>query len=202
MYKKVLYISILSFGLSSFAFADDVIDDNSTSNFNPGIYFGGQLGMSDMHYGSQYMVSGNAVDNIKFAWRACAGYAFSQFISAELGYDYYGRPNFKAADGNTQNILQYGADLFAKASLPLDYGFGLYVKGGLAWVHRSALHSNEGDFAEKRENSRITPVGALGLNYWFAPNIAVDLSWAKTMTISDLPTTDFFGLGIIYKINI
>lgn len=210
MHKKTLYISILALGLNGVALADadTNVDENeytdTSSSSNTGIYLGGQLGMSNMHYGpsSSYLLSTNTVENKKFAGRVYFGYAFSQFISTELGYDYYGYPNFKAQDGNTQNILQQGLDLMAKATLPLDYGFGFYLKGGLAWVHRSALHQNQTTFAEKSATSTITPIGALGINYWFAPNIALDLAWTKTMTIRNLPTIDFFSLGIIYKINI
>jgi hypothetical protein len=208
MYKKILCVSVLAFGLNGVALADDLggseYTTDTTNSHNAGIYFGGQAGMSNMHYGSQYMIPGNSVDNEKFAARGFLGYAFSQFIGLELGYDYYGYPNFKAADGsgNAQNFLEQGVDLVAKASLPLDYGFGFYIKGGLDWVHRGALHSNKGTFADKDTDNKIVPVGGFGINYWFAPNIALDLGWTKTMTIGDLPTIDFFSLGIIYKINI
>ena len=210
MYKKILCVSILALGLNNIAIADDIggseytADANNVARSNSGIYFGGQLGMTNLHYGpsSGYLGTNNTVDNKKFAGRAHVGYAFSQFIGTELGYDYYGYPNFKNTDGNTQNFLQQGLDLVVKASLPLDYGFGFYLRGGAAWVHRGALHSNNGTFVNKDSNNTITPVGALGVNYWFAPNIALDLSWTKTMTVSNLPTIDFIGLGFVYKINI
>lgn len=211
MYKKILCISILTLGLNGIAFAEDpgvlggseytsdpIVDSTATKS---GIYFGGQFGMSRMHYGPKYTVPGNTVDNNKFAARGFLGYAFSQFISMELGYDYYGRPKFTSPNGN-QDILQQGLDLVAKASLPLDYGFGFYIKGGLAWVHRSALNSFNGNYADKPANSTFAPIGSLGINYWFAPHIALDLSWTKTMTISDLPTIDFISLGFIYRINV
>jgi len=69
-------------------------------------------------------------------------------------------------------------------------------------VFRSALNRNGGQFADEPANNKFTPVGGLGINYWFAPHIALDLSWTKTMTVSNLPTIDFYALGIIYKINI
>ncbi|MEI8055562.1 MAG: outer membrane beta-barrel protein [bacterium] len=206
MYKKILCISVLACSLNSTVFADEPAPGGSeytSAGSNAGIYLGGQLGMSSMHYGaSQYLIASNSVENYKFAGRGYLGYAFSQFIAAELGYDYYGRPKFKNTNGNTQDILQQGFDLVGKASLPLDYGFGFYIKGGLAWVHRSALNNNAGTFAQKDSNSKIVPVGAVGVSYWFTPNMATDLSWTKTMTIGDLPTVDFIALGLTYKINI
>lgn len=209
MYKKILCVGILTTcSLNNIAFADDIggneYTDANNKNGDSGIYLGAQFGMSKMHYSasSGYLNTNNTVDDNKLAGRGYIGYAFSQFIGTELGYDYYGYPNFKNTNGNTQNFLQQGFDLVAKASLPLDYGFGFYIKGGLAWVHRGALHNNANTFAEKDSNSKITPIGALGINYWFAPNIALDLSWTKTMTVSNLPTVDFISFGITYKINI
>lgn len=216
MYKKILCVSVLVLSLNNIALADDLgggeyspgvgnsVSASTSTDFNPGIYFGAQAGIANLHYsGSKYTTSKSSYDaGFNFAARGYLGYAFNPYISAELGYDYYGRPKFNSSDGNTQNILQHGMDLMGKATLPLDYGFGLYIKGGLAWVYRSALHANNNHFAEKDSNNKFAPIGAVGVNYWFAPNIALDLSWIKTMTISDLPTVDLFTLGFIYKINI
>ena len=211
MYKKVLCLSVLVLGLCQLTLADDLGSNdlssgvNTSTDYNPGIYFGGQFGAANLHYSSKYTGSRNSYDDkYKFAARGYAGYSFNPFISLELGYDYYGYPKFKDDQtGNTQNFLQQGVDLMAKANLPLDYGFGVYVKGGLAWVFRGALNSNAGTFgAGKDANNTFTPVGALGVNYWFAPNIALDLCWTKTMTVSDLPTIDLFTAGFIYKINL
>lgn len=219
MCKKILCVGALALGLVSLigvALADNfgggeppvaAADSNNnvgSTDYHPGIYLGAQVGTAKMHYrGSEYLLAKNSYDDsYKLAARGYVGYAFSQFISAELGYDYYGRPRFKDKSGNTQEILQHGLDLVAKASLPLDYGFGLYVKAGAAFVYRSALNANNGTFAYKDSNNRLTPVGALGINYWFAPNIALDFGWTKTMAMSNLPTIDLFTAGFVYKINI
>lgn len=211
MYKKLLCASLLALGLNSIVLADDIGGSeftagvSSTEGSNSGsIYFGGQLGTTNMHYtGSSYLLPSNSYDNKnKFAARGYVGYAFSQFISAEFGYDYFGYPKFQDVSGNNQDILQHGADLMVKATLPLDYGFGVYGKAGLAWVYRSALNPNGTTFADKGANNKFTPIGALGVQYWFAPSMALDLAWTKTMSVSDLPTIDLFTVGLIYKINI
>ncbi len=203
MHKKIIHSCLLIFSLAtaSFAFSDGIEEISS----NAGIYLGGQLGMSNLHYdGSSYTSATSSYDkHYLFAGRVYVGYAFSQFISAELGYDYYGYPKFKHNNsGNTQDLLQHGLDLVAKANLPLEYGFSCYAKAGLALIHRGVLNNNTDTFVQKDSNTKITPVGALGISYWFAPHIALDLSWTKTMSVSDLPTTDLIGLGIIYKINL
>lgn len=214
MYKKILCVSIFALGLNGMALADDIGGSEYTAGVgaesHTGIYLGGQLGASNMHYkSSSYLLPTTSYENnYQFAGRGYLGYAFNQFISAELGYDYYGRPKFKKTSGadsgvgNAQDILQQGIDLMARATLPLDYGFGVYGKAGLVWVYRSALHANGNTFADKSANSKFAPVGALGVNYWFAPNIALDLGWTKTMSIGDLPTIDLLTVGLTYKINI
>ena len=90
-------------------------------------------------------------------------------------------------------------DLVGKATLPLDYGFGFYAKGGLDWIFRSALHNNCGFFAEKDSNNKFTFVGGLGASYTINSSIVTDISWSKTLKTSDLPSIDFFALGVTYK---
>ena len=177
---------------------------NNLSAYNPGIYFGAQFGASNTHYTSSYSIPTNDFDKgYHFSFRLHAGYAFSEFIALESGYTYYGQPKFiEKKTTVTQHFLQQGVDLMAKASLPLDYGFGLYAKGGLAWIFRGALHSKGGLFGDRSSNNKITPVGSIGINYWFTSNMALDFGFTKTMKAGSLPTIDFFALGIIYKINV
>jgi OmpA-OmpF porin, OOP family len=206
MYRKLLCVGVLASGLSP-VFADDFTNETTSTDSvmgGSGMYFGGQLGMSNLHYGpsSGYLKSDTTTDNKKLAARGYVGYAFSQFIGLELGYDYYGYPKFSSSSGNSQNFLQQGIDFVAKASLPLDYGFGFYIKGGLVGVFRGALNRNTNTFVQQDSNFTVAPVGSIGFNYWFAPHMALDLSWTKTITVSNLPTIDFIGLGLTYKINI
>lgn len=210
MYKKLLCVGVLASGLSSAVLAEDFAADEGASTelvntYNPGIYLSGQLGMSSLHYGphTEYLLARNSVENQKFAGRACLGYAFSQFIALELGYDYYGYPKFKDnITGNTQDLLQQGIDISGKASLPLDYGFGFYIKAGCVWMHRGTLNSNAGNFASKNANSKIAPLGGLGATYSLTPNTMLDLGWTKTMTISNLATADLITVGLTYKFTV
>ncbi len=219
MYKKILCLAVLAMGLNQAILANDAdigVGGNdystevNTSNggstfYNPGIYFSLQAGTANLHYGSSspYVTATTYYDNkYQFAGRGAIGYAFSEFISGEIGYDYYGSPKFWHNNGNNQSIVQQGMDMMFKASLPLDYGFGVYLKGGMAWVYRSALRNNNNTFADRDSNSKFPPIGALGINYWFAPNIALDLCWTKTMGVGSLSTIDLFTAGIVYKINI
>lgn len=203
MCKKMLCLSLLAFGLSTSALSYNFI--NTAANPTEGIYLGGQLGISRLHYsGSSYTkTESSAYDkNSPLAGKIYLGYMFSPFISTEFGYNYYGHPKFRNKDGNTQNFLQHGCSLIAKASLPLDYGFNFYLKAGLAMIHRGSLNSNNNSFVQKDPSNKVTLVGALGISYWFATNMAIDLVWDKTMKIGDLPSNNLISLGFIYKISL
>lgn len=198
MYKKIAIISMLTFGFATASFAA-----NESFNTNTGFYVGGQAGFANMHYtGSSYTLpfSLNSVDNVQFATRIYGGYSFLDWLAVELGYDYFGYPKFIfTPTGNDQDFLQQGIDLVGKASVPLNYGFGLYFKAGAVGVHRGALHQRDGEFVDKEANSRISPLAGIGATYAFTNNMAVDISWSRSLSVSDLPKIDLFGVGIIYK---
>jgi hypothetical protein len=211
MFKRVLYPFLIAACLSSIAIADDFDDeygdsDSLLTSEQKGIYFGIQGGSANMHYDGSAYTNARSIDDsaYHFAGRGFIGYAFSPFISLEIGYDYYGHPKFKDTQtGNVQNITQQGMDFVVKANLPLDYGFALYLKGGIAWVHRSTLHPTKiNSFVYQESNEKFPVVAAAGIDYWFIPNMAIDFCWAKTLTISNLPTSDLLTIGLIYKINL
>jgi len=192
--KIVLITAVAALGLSA------------TSAFafnNKNIYVGGQLLRTDMNYsGSSYLLSSNSVDDKLWGGRLYAGYSFTDMWSAELGYGYYGKPEFKHdPSGNKQDMLQQGIDLVGKVSVPLDYGFGVYAKGGAMWVHRDSIESRSGDFVSKTSDSKFVPVGGVGVNYNFNPSWSADLSWTGTPTVSDLPKMYMYGVGLTYKFN-
>lgn len=179
--------------VSSVGLADDI--------FISGPYVGVQGGWTDMHYsGPDYLLSSNSIKDQKFGGRIYGGYAFSEFIAAELGYDYFGTPKIKHdPTGNEQDFIQQGLDLTGKVTVPLDYGISFFGKIGLDWVHRDAVESRSGYFAERDSNNKIVPAVGLGFGYTFNLNWAADLSWTKTFSNGSLPKMDFFAVGIAYR---
>lgn len=192
MYKKLTLISIAALlGFSAVA----------SANENSATYIGAQLGRTQMNYdGSAYTLPSNSVDDKTFGGRFYVGYSFTELLAAELGYGYYGQAEFKHnPDGNKQDVTQQGIDLVGKISLPLDYGFGFYVKAGGIWLHRDALESRGGFFADKDSSGRIAPVGGLGVTYNFTPKWAAELFWTGSTSNGDLPKMYFYGIGLSYK---
>jgi OOP family OmpA-OmpF porin len=202
MLKKILLMSstcCFVCGLGS-AFADD-------SSIVSGPYVGGQIGQSHMNYsdtsytGNTTGTGQNSADSNKGALRIFGGYNFTQFLAAELGYGYYGKPEIKHPSGNTQDFLQQGIDLDLRINIPLSYGLGIYAKGGANWIHRGSLEPRSGYFADKPENSKIVPLGGLGVSYDINQTWSTDLSWTRSESSGDLPNLVFYGLGVTYKFN-
>lgn len=192
MCKKLLLVTAITvLGLSTSAFA------------SKNIYVGGQLFRTNMNYGgSSYTLPTNSVDDKMWGGRLYAGYSFTDLLAAELGYNYFGKPEFKHnPTGNKQDMLQQGVDLVGKLSIPLDYGIGFYAKGGAMWVHRDSLESRGGFFVSKGSNGQLVPVGGIGLSYNFNQSWSVDLSWTGTPTVSDLPKMYIYGIGLTYKFH-
>lgn len=191
MYKKIISVSAISLlsALSTSAFA-------SMDN----LYAGGQILRSDLNYvHSSYTLPTNTVDDNRWGSRFYVGYSFTDLISAELGYGYYGKPEFKHVSGNKQEMLQHGIDVVAKLNVPLDYGFEVYAKGGAVFMFRDSLESRSGCFVNKNINTKFVPTGGVGLVYNFSPVWSADVSLNATTSNGDLPKTYSYGFGLKYK---
>ena len=173
--------------------ADDV--------FISGPYVGIQGSWNDMHYsGPDYLLSTNSIEDQKLGGRIYGGYAFSEFIAGEFGYDYFGSPKIKHdATGNEQSFAQQGLDLTGKVNVPLDYGFSFFGKLGLDWVHRDAVESRGGYFVSRDASNKIVPAAGIGFGYTFNLNWVTDLSWTKTFSNGILPKMDILAIGLAYR---
>lgn len=191
MYKKIIAISTFA-----------VLGAISTSVLASmdKFYVGGQMLNSNLNYAnSSYTLPSNTVDDSRWGSRFYAGYSFTDLLSAEIGYDYYGKPEFKHTTGNKQEMLQHGFDMVAKLNVPLDYGFEIYAKGGAIFMFRDSLESRSNYFASKKMNTRFVPTGGVGLVYNFSPVWSADVSLNATMSSGDLPKTYSYGFGLKYK---
>lgn len=204
--KKLLLAAAAVFGLTSATVTSAIF---ASSTFPASIisgksfYVGAQLGKSSLGYsGTSYTLPRNSVDDQPWGTRIYAGYSFTDLLAAEMGYGYYGKAEFKDnATGNKQSMLQQGIDLTGKVTIPLDFGFGFYIKAGGIWLHRDALESRSNFFASKSSDSSLAFLGGLGVSYNFNPTWSMDLSWTGTMRNGDLPRMYFYGLGVTYRFN-
>lgn len=124
-------------------------------------------------------------------------------------------------------ISENAIDLVGKATLPLIGGFGLYVKGGAAYINADR-HTNLTVIAHnetisggskpddtpptgiKEMGSGITethksyqafrPVAGVGVNYLIPDsNISLDVSYTRVFSSGAIPQVSFAALGLEYK---
>jgi hypothetical protein len=201
-FSCICLLSIASFCFSAITLADD--DIGITNAPKSGFYIGGQFGKSDLNYSgdTDYLLPVNSVDDKPLGGRGYIGYSFNEFLSLEAGYSYFGSATFTHnPTGNKQDMLTQAGDLLAKGSIPLDFGFGVYLKVGGIWVHRDDLESRSNFFADKPANWTLTVDGAVGLSYNFNPAWSADVAWNKSMKRLDLPSIDFYTIGLRYAFN-
>lgn len=179
----------------------------------PGFYAGGALGWSNQDLN---MSGATSSQKDGLGGNAFAGYQFSPYIAAELGYLYFhnAKASYTTTSGNkhpTTTVLSgtskdQAADAVAKAILPLPNGVDLYAKGGVAYDDyslTSSLSTSKGGktvaISGTQSSDPIRPVGGLGVSYNITPNVSADLGWTHIQKTSGyIPNADLVALGLTY----
>lgn len=195
MLKKILVGTILA-TLSS-----------ATLAAAPGFYLEGQLGWSKANYSttdSDFVNAGltsSGVDTSGLGGRVGAGYQFNQNWAAELGYTRYANVKYK---NTSYSGVNYGdltlknstIDIVGKGILPLDNGFNVFGKLGLAYAKVSA------DFLGSRNvatDSKWRPTYGVGAGYDFNQNVTADVSWMRVQKGGDsIRNLDLISAGVAY----
>ncbi|MBU0456366.1 MAG: outer membrane beta-barrel protein [Pseudomonadota bacterium] len=196
-------IFFLALTCSSAAFADFM-----QSNFY-GFYVGVQPGYADLNYTKSWLTdqtgftSVSSVDKNGFAGRVIFGFDFNRYFAAEASYIYLPDVKFNHINNTKTNksFRQQGADLAAKLTLPFGKWAGMYGRGGMAWFHRSDI---KGSFYgvtanTKLDNEKFTPLLGGGFRVNFNENFSMDLAYTRYFKSGDLPATNFYGIGFMYK---
>ncbi len=131
------------------------------------------------------------------------GYKLTTFFSAEAGYTHY----FPTRIYNGPKLGQdthYSYDLSAKASVPIsDSSVELFGKLGIARVHSNVQITNtqlaSGLNLNPGANNVTGLYMALGLAYYFAPSIAVNLQWARAHGNNQTGDLNLYGGGLSYN---
>lgn len=131
------------------------------------------------------------------------GYKLTNFFSAEAGYTHY----FPTRIYNGPKLGQdthYSYDLSAKATLPIsDSSVEAFGKLGIARVHSNVQITNQSLAAGLNLDPGAKNVTglymALGLAYYFAPSIAVNIQWARAHGNSQTGDLDLYGAGLSYN---
>ncbi len=166
----------------------------------PGFYLGGQAGWGSTHYTSDDLAT-NDYDNDGIAGRLFTGYQFNQNWAAELGYTKFSNTKANYGYGFHQTIKEDAIDLVAKGIMPLQNGFGVYGKAGVAYVKADGSDDFNGATFANLSEHKVYPTFGAGVSYDITQNVPVDISWNRIQKMGngDIESTDFFALGIAYN---
>lgn len=172
-------------------------------------------------YTYNYVSNTGSTKKSGFGGRPYIGYQFNDYVAIEGGYTWYEKN--KLTDSGASSFYDYSAsystasgtikqqavDVVAKGILPLEDGFGLYVKGGGAYV--KAKESSSATVvnsqvsmvlpASTSSNSTISkwrPVAGAGISYDFNEMVTADVSWTRIFRGSGIANSDLAAVGVSY----
>lgn len=197
-------------------------------------------------------LSHKKVDDVGLGGRLYAGYQFNPYFALETGYTQYGKTEYNATNTNSSASYTYGVnnahvainprytgrtdslthyngeitehaiDLVGKATMPVPYGFGFYVKAGFAYIAAdSYLNSTAGSSTTYNANNIRTgsvtatnavrtaytksyqgfrPVAGIGVNYTIPnTNMSVTADYTRVFSYGGIPNAKLASLGLEYK---
>ncbi|SRR5579883_96101 len=213
MKKKILTAAVATLAATGLAAAHAAVN---------GAYVGGILGYGNVHEGNTSSTdvteiepgltgTSNFSSNDRgIAGQIFGGYQFTQNFAAELGVTKFSNATQKVT-GSVAGVAlptikgtvkTSAVDLVAKGMLPLQNGFGLYGKLGVAYLMASADVKAEGLGSASASQHNLYPTFGVGASYDINQNLVADVSWNRIQKVgssnSNLPSTDLFGAGLSY----
>lgn len=189
-----------------------------------GAYVGGQLGYGNVHQGdfsnstfpTATAITSNSSSNGGLAGRVYGGYQFNPNFAAELGYTRFHNAtanqdaNNAASTFNASSTIKTDAfDLVGKGILPLQNGFSVYGKLGVAYLRASGSQDNTTKTgatttttSQSLDANKLYPTFGAGVSYDITSNLSADVSWnhiQKVGSNNNLANTDFVGAGLAYN---
>lgn len=178
-------------------------------------YTGAKLGWSHyedtgFHPESGVTVGSGKTERDNLGAGAYAGYQYNQYLGFELGYDWFGKMKYKGTP-NSGDLKSMGVSLTTKLSYPIMDDLDVYTRlGGMVW--RTDVKANYVDgagerFKGKENDTGVSPVYALGLEYAITPNWATRLDYQWVSQIGDKdnlgvrPDNGMLSVGLAYRFN-
>lgn len=166
-------------------------------------YVGGKLGWS--HYISNSLnVAGLSTNDHPNQLGAGAffGYQANPYLGFEMGYDWLGRMGYAGDFGGI--FRSQGVQLAAKLSYPLMDNLDVYTRlGGMVW--RSDIHGSTGNTYASADDSGVSPLAAIGVEYALNKDWATRLDYQYVSNIGTRsetfarPDNTMLSLGIVYR---
>lgn len=130
------------------------------------------------------------------------GYKLTTFFGGEIGYTHYFPTRIYNGPKLGQDV-HYSYDASVKATVPIsDTSAEVFGKLGVARLHTDVQISNtqlaQGLLLEPGANNVTGLYMALGLAYYFAPSIGVNIQWARAHGNNQTGDLDLYSAGLSY----
>jgi len=167
------------------------------------VYFTVQAGLSDVKYTNSNLSNGITARRIKTSgvnYHIGSGYQFNRWLAAEFGIIWVYKPQFLDLNGTSKDakIKNNVVYLAARVGWPV-WRFLFYVKGGIGYIARQGFFFNK--TRALSEGSFFTTIYGAGFLFHFTSHWGADVSWmqAPPNRHQQIPTTNFYGAGIVYS---
>lgn len=159
----------------------------------PGFYVGGQLGWSKVGNDMPGYVNN---DNTGIGGRLFAAYQIDQNWAAELGYTKFAKTKVSALNTTVYTLKTDAFDVVGKGIIPLDNGFNVFGKLGMAYT-KAKLDVPLAGFSDS--DAKWRPTYGAGVGYDFNQNVTADISWMRIQNSSALiKNPDLISAGVGY----
>lgn len=164
-------------------------------------YLGGRVGWSKFYKTeSQKVRHANKVTDDGVGGGAFVGFQATQYLAAEIGYDWLGKVKYKSHGSHEVGKLSaQGIYVTGKASYPISFitnDLDAYARAG-AFVHRTKFR-NDHDY-------NVSPVVALGLDYRLNQDFSTRLEYQWVNKIHNegptRPNNGLLTLGVTYSLG-
>jgi OOP family OmpA-OmpF porin len=177
----------------------------------PGAYVGGGIGWGTINQPGFNDAYDNKTTDNGVAGRVYVGVDLNQYLGAELGFTKFSDMDtsgvFASSIGPLDasgKIQTYAFDAVAKGTLPLQNGFNLFGKLGVAYLNEKASVSITDVFGDSASDTSVIhaylPTFGAGISYDINKNVAADVSWMRIQKVNDtdLKSTDTVMFGVSY----
>src|SRR5258706_1273880 len=184
-----------------------------------GWYAGVDVGQS--HYGqkgdgldgafaNRGFSSSSSIDTNDTGWGLDVGYQFNKWFAVEGGYIDLGKFDFasnlpsSAPGAFSGRVKSEGVRLTAVGIIPLDHGFSLYGKAGIAHLRTKLEASNSARPDLGSSHQQTSGTVRLGATYDITKAISARIGWDRFMNANDNATTgkadiDLVSAGLFYR---
>lgn len=195
-YKILLTISALTLGWANLASAAVPVPY--------GWYLEGNVGVSK-EQNKKYPGPGT-VKNTGFGWNVNAGYKFTPFVAAEIGYTHYADALIKNSAGTqAARDKHFSYDIAAKLMLPIAAsGLELFAKVGAVRMNSNVTVTNAAAAAVNGLTFNTGTHTATniyyggGAEYAFTPYLLANAQWVRAKGSRATGDGDLYSLGLSY----